>query len=118
MKEQLCKFSFQFDETEIHYLIVDLGKTIYVWIGIDGNMKNLNLSMPFIKEGNECPVTNLFGNAGDSYGSRLAQKISKRLGKAVFCSVNLLSGYEEMPLMVRIEEQMWKNITQHTQNGG
>jgi len=80
---------FNGDEPVLFQLIV-IGTSTHVWIGTsDASYGNLALSMPATREGSMPTGTTLIGSHADPGAQRMAQRLTKRLGKPIFLSLNV-----------------------------
>ena len=80
---------FNGDEPVLFQLIA-VGTSTHVWIGTsDASYGNLALSMPATREGSMPTGTTLIGSHADPGAQRMAQRLTKRLGKPIFLSLNV-----------------------------
>ena len=81
-------FTRVLDDTKVHFHLLDLGAATYLWIGgADGAMSALAVALPATKQ--PAAGTTLLGSSSDVGSQSLAQRLSRRLGRPVFVSLNL-----------------------------
>ena len=81
-------FTKVLDDTKVHFHLLDLGAATYLWIGgADGAMSALAVALPATKQ--PAAGTTILGSSSDVGSQSLAQRLSRRLGRPVFVSLNL-----------------------------
>ena len=98
---------FNGDEIVLFQLIV-VGTSTHVWIGTpDASYGNLALSMPATREGSMPTGTTLIGSHADPGAQRMAQRLTKRVGKPIFLSLNVR---DEPELRQLVEASVLKRL--------
>jgi proteasome assembly chaperone 4 len=112
-KLKLREFTESAVDSIIHFQILELEDQLYVWIGSGGaRMESLHTAM-MTKFDNLPVVATHFGEGAVGDGAALAQRLSKKTGKAVSVSCSLPPN---TPLLQAVaEKRLIKELTQPTQ---
>lgn len=85
-------FSEKLLDKKVHFQILKLKDSFFLWIGLDRSMKNLSVALPLQltrAESSSVAVSQLLGDTDDSSSNSLAARLSKRTNQQVFVSCNL-----------------------------
>jgi len=86
------QFSAQLSDSVVHYCVLKMENSFFLWIGAVANpaLRNLALALPTKSPaGGQVTATRLMGDMMDSSSSAIAARLSKRTGCQVFVSCNL-----------------------------
>ncbi|KAK7802295.1 hypothetical protein U0070_012817 [Myodes glareolus] len=103
----LHNFSARLWEQLIHFHVMRLTDSLFLWVGATPHLRNLAVAM--CSRYDPIPVcTSLFGDTSDATSSGLAQRLARKTSKQVFVSYNLSNTDSNFTLLVenRIKEEM------------
>ncbi|XP_036044283.1 proteasome assembly chaperone 4 isoform X1 [Onychomys torridus] len=103
----LHNFSARLWEQLVHFHVMRLTDSLFLWVGATPHLRNLAVAM--CSRYDPIPVcTSLFGDTSDATSSGLAQRLARKTSKQVFVSYNLPNTDSNFTLLVenRIKEEM------------
>ncbi|XP_054983589.1 proteasome assembly chaperone 4 [Sorex araneus] len=103
----LHNFSARLWEQLVHFHVMRLADSLFLWVGATPHLRNLAVAM--CSRFDSVPVaTSLFGDASDPASTGLAQRLARKTRKQVFVSYNLPTADSGVTLLVenRIKEEM------------
>ncbi|XP_055964462.1 proteasome assembly chaperone 4 [Sorex fumeus] len=103
----LHNFSARLWEQLVHFHVMRLTDSLFLWVGATPHLRNLAVAM--CSRFDSVPVaTSLFGDASDPASAGLAQRLARKTRKQVFVSYNLPTADSGFTLLVenRIKEEM------------
>ncbi|KAL6035434.1 hypothetical protein STEG23_001179 [Scotinomys teguina] len=103
----LHNFSARLWEQLVHFHVMRLTDSLFLWVGATPHLRNLAVAM--CSRYDPIPVcTSLFGDTSDTTSSGLAQRLARKTSKQVFVSYNLPNTDSNFTLLVenRIKEEM------------
>ncbi|OBS73901.1 proteasome assembly chaperone 4 isoform X1 [Peromyscus maniculatus bairdii] len=103
----LHNFSARLWEQLVHFHVMRLTDSLFLWVGATPHLRNLAVAM--CSRYDPIPVcTSLFGDTSDTTSSGLAQRLARKTSKQVFVSYNLPNTDNNFTLLVenRIKEEM------------
>ncbi|XP_021482765.1 proteasome assembly chaperone 4 isoform X1 [Meriones unguiculatus] len=103
----LHNFSARLWEQLVHFHVMRLTDSLFLWVGATPHLRNLAVAM--CSRYDSIPVcTSLFGDTSDTTSSGLAQRLARKTSKQVFVSYNLPNTDSNFTLLVenRIKEEM------------
>ncbi|XP_052584541.1 proteasome assembly chaperone 4 isoform X1 [Peromyscus eremicus] len=103
----LHNFSARLWEQLVHFHVMRLTDSLFLWVGATPQLRNLAVAM--CSRYDPIPVcTSLFGDTSDTTSSGLAQRLARKTSKQVFVSYNLPNTDNNFTLLVenRIKEEM------------
>ncbi|EDL40887.1 proteasome assembly chaperone 4 isoform b [Mus musculus] len=103
----LHNFSARLWEQLVHFHVMRLTDSLFLWVGATPHLRNLAVAM--CSRYDPIPVcTSLFGDTSDTTSTGLAQRLARKTSKQVFVSYNLSNTDSNFTLLVenRIKEEM------------
>lgn len=103
----LHNFSARLWEQLVHFHVMRLTDSLFLWVGATPHLRNLSVAM--CSRYDPIPVcTSLLGNTSDMTSTGLAQRLARKTSKQVFVSYNLQNTDSNFTLLVenRIKEEM------------
>ncbi|XP_005066456.1 proteasome assembly chaperone 4 [Mesocricetus auratus] len=103
----LHNFSARLLEQLVHFHVMRLTDSLFLWVGATPHLRNLAVAM--CSRYDPIPVcTSLFGDTSDTTSTGLAQRLARKTSKQVFVSYNLSNTDSNFTLLVenRIKEEM------------
>ncbi|EDL98312.1 rCG44200, isoform CRA_b [Rattus norvegicus] len=103
----LHNFSARLWEQLVHFHVMRLTDSLFLWVGATPHLRNLAVAM--CSRFDSIPVcTSLFGDTSDTTSTGLAQRLARKTSKQVFVSYNLSNTDSNFTLLVenRIKEEM------------
>lgn len=103
----LHNFSARLWEQLVHFHVMRLTDSLFLWVGATPHLRNLAVAM--CSRYDSIPVcTSLFGDTSDTTSTGLAQRLARKTSKQVFVSYNLSNTDSNFTLLVenRIKEEM------------
>ncbi|XP_051025861.1 proteasome assembly chaperone 4 isoform X1 [Acomys russatus] len=103
----LHNFSAMLWEQLVHFHVMRLTDSLFLWVGATPHLRNLAVAM--CSRYDSIPVcTSLFGDTSDTTSTGLAQRLARKTSKQVFVSYNLNNTDSNFTLLVenRIKEEM------------
>ncbi|XP_002720999.1 proteasome assembly chaperone 4 [Oryctolagus cuniculus] len=103
----LHNFSARLWEQLVHFHVMRLTDSLFLWVGAAPHLRNLAVAM--CSRFDSIPVsTSLLGDASDTTSAGLAQRLARKTNKQVFVSYNLQNTDSNFALLVenRIKEEM------------
>lgn len=94
--------------TVVSFKTLKLKDSLFVWVGASEEPKLTNLCLAMNTCFETLPLTTqVLGSRTDDFSSGLASQLSRRLGKAVFASVNIqLDGFLFPEVSKRLKEEI------------
>ncbi|KAI5931249.1 Proteasome assembly chaperone 4 [Manis javanica] len=105
----LHNFSAQLWEQLVHFHVMRLTDSLFLWVGATPHFRNLAVAMCSRYVSDSIPVsTSLLGDTSDTTSTGLAQRLARKTNKQVFVSYNLQNTDSNFALLVenRIKEEM------------
>ncbi|XP_078606023.1 proteasome assembly chaperone 4-like [Branchiostoma floridae x Branchiostoma japonicum] len=100
-------FSERVFEQAVHFRVLKLKDSFFLWVGLQPSMANLAVALP--ARFDSIPSTSaLLGEFSDTTSCTLAQKLCKHTGKQVFVSCNLPT--QDGMFLVEVEKRIHKEI--------
>lgn len=95
----------------VKFEVIKFKDSVFVWIGEKRNRLFNDLSLALLSQSTKGPVgTKIMGHPTDLTSSNLASKLSKKLGKPVYVSFNLVEDRLTVSVInARIAEEVQKN---------
>ncbi|XP_026984061.1 proteasome assembly chaperone 4 isoform X4 [Sagmatias obliquidens] len=103
----LHNFSARLWEQLVHFHVMRLTDSLFLWVGATPHLRNLSVAM--CTRYDPIPVsTALLGDVSDTTSTGLAQRLARKTSKQVFVSYNLPNTDSSFTLLVenRIKEEM------------
>nr|XP_010966889.1 proteasome assembly chaperone 4 [Camelus bactrianus] len=103
----LHNFSARLWEQLVHFHVMRLTDSLFLWVGVTPHLRNLAVAM--CTRYDPIPVsTALFGDTSDTTSTGLAQRLARKTSKQVFVSYNLQNTDSSFAFLVenRIKEEM------------
>ncbi|KAM9233388.1 proteasome assembly chaperone 4 [Dugong dugon] len=103
----LHNFSARLWEQLVHFHVMRLTDSLFLWVGATPQLRNLAVAM--CNRYDSIPVaTSLLGDTSDTTSTGLAQRLARKTNKQVFVSYNLQNTDSSFALLVenRIKEEM------------
>ncbi|XP_008829893.1 proteasome assembly chaperone 4 isoform X1 [Nannospalax galili] len=103
----LHNFSARLWEQLVHFHVMRLTDSLFLWVGATPHLRNLAVAM--CSRFDSIPVcTSLFGDTSDTTSTGLAQRLARKTNKQVFVSYNLQNTDSNFALLIenRIKEEM------------
>nr|XP_012295706.1 proteasome assembly chaperone 4 isoform X1 [Aotus nancymaae] len=103
----LHNFSARLWEQLVHFHVMRLTDSLFLWVGATPHLRNLAVAM--CSRYDSIPVsTSLLGDTSDTTSTGLAQRLARKTNKQVFVSYNLQTTDSNFALLVenRIKEEM------------
>ena len=86
------EFSVTIMDTVIFYHVTKLGRSLFIWIGgPDGIMNDLSYSATTPYDTGLPSSTKLLGNSGETISTALAARLTSKLKKPVYVSINVIT---------------------------
>ncbi|KAK3761073.1 hypothetical protein RRG08_022477 [Elysia crispata] len=107
-KIQLFDFTENFSDTTVHFKLMVLDSSFFVWIGTDPKLANIAVSMP--PKYDDLPSTStLLGSKSEENSASLSLKLAKKFKQQVFvsCSVPF-----DPQLSLLIEKRLMEELKQ------
>eukprot|EP00040_Diaphanoeca_grandis_P005190 m.31768 g.31768 ORF g.31768 m.31768 type:complete len:140 (+) comp16514_c0_seq1:28-447(+) len=99
-------------EQVIHFHIVLMNKTAYVWVGVSGDVINMSVAMPTRFE--SVPTgTELLGSSLGTTATNMAKRLAKKTGQQVFVSCDI-PNQDTDRMTPLIEKRILKEILPET----
>uniref|UniRef100_A0A8D0HDI7 Proteasome assembly chaperone 4 n=1 Tax=Sphenodon punctatus TaxID=8508 RepID=A0A8D0HDI7_SPHPU len=103
----LHEFSGRLGEQLVHFHLMRLQGSLFLWVGAAPLLSNLAVAMCTPRD--SIPVsTSVLGDASDTTSSSLAQRLARKTKKQIFVSYNLENTESNFILLIenRIKEEM------------
>uniref|UniRef100_A0A8C6CGV6 Proteasome assembly chaperone 4 n=1 Tax=Moschus moschiferus TaxID=68415 RepID=A0A8C6CGV6_MOSMO len=103
----LHNFSARLWEQLVHFHVMRLTDSLFLWVGATPHLRNLAVAM--CTRYDSIPLsTALLGDTSDTMSTGLAQRLARKTSKQVFVSYNLPNTSSSFELLVenRIKEEM------------
>jgi proteasome assembly chaperone 4 len=108
---EIHSFSSQIAESTVHFQVLKMEKSLFIWIGSGTDPTFSDLGMALGTSYGRLPLcTRLMGAHTDMTSLNLASRLAKKLQKAVYVSYNVPSDRLSLPA---IEKQLQEEIKTH-----
>lgn len=106
---EFCNFVENIGEVSLICQIIKMKDSLYIWVGDNNekNMMDLSFALPVPNDPKkQITSTKIIGPISDDTSSNIASRLSKKVGKPVYLSYNLMTSHRSLPsIEKRIHEE-------------